>query len=357
MPKLLSIIVPSYNMEKFLPKCLGSLIVDDAELLQLLDVIVVNDGSKDRTSEIAHEFERKYPGVFQVIDKSNGHYGSCVNAALPVARGKYVRLLDADDYFDTSVFAAYLKWLKDVSERWDPDCLVSDFSYVDKNYQLKSTTHYGFPCDRVFTPNESLEYTGVNIGVHAIAHKLSILRSTGFHQTEGVPYTDTEWSFLPMFAVKSIAYFPQSVKQYLVEREGQTMSQEQLAANASKYAMVVERILREYGCARAYFTSEIDRYCKYVVLELIKWVLSIYLLGDKNGALAKDVSSKLDLALKENAPDIYEETNSVTASRLKFHYIRQWRKCGYDDSGLTFITYRLYRKVVTGIRKAVNGAH
>ena len=75
MKKLLSIIVPSYNMGAYLPKCLGSLIIEDKELLQKLDIIVVNDGSKDRTSEIANEFEAKYPGVFRVIDKANGHYG------------------------------------------------------------------------------------------------------------------------------------------------------------------------------------------------------------------------------------------------------------------------------------------
>ena len=87
MDKTLTIIVPSYNMEAYLPKCLGCLVIDDKELLQKLDIIVVNDGSKDRTSEIAHEFESRFPGVFRVIDKTNGHYGSCINAALPHVSG------------------------------------------------------------------------------------------------------------------------------------------------------------------------------------------------------------------------------------------------------------------------------
>ena len=106
--KILSIIVPSYDMEAYLPKCLGSLVVDDRELLQKLDVIVVNDGSKDRTSEIAHEFEANYRGVFRVIDKDNGHYGSCINAGLAVAAGTFVKVLDADDYYLTDNFKEYL---------------------------------------------------------------------------------------------------------------------------------------------------------------------------------------------------------------------------------------------------------
>ena len=66
--KILSIIIPSYNMEAYLPKCLKSLIISDERLFDKIDVVVVNDGSTDHTSEIAHGFE--YPGVFRVIDKS-----------------------------------------------------------------------------------------------------------------------------------------------------------------------------------------------------------------------------------------------------------------------------------------------
>lgn len=93
MDKILSIIVPSYNMEAYLPKCLGSLVIADEALLQKLDVIVVNDGSKDRTSEIAHGFETKYPGVFRVIDKPNGHYGSCITLHCLSRKGHTSRCL------------------------------------------------------------------------------------------------------------------------------------------------------------------------------------------------------------------------------------------------------------------------
>ena len=130
--KVLSVIVPSYNMEAYLPRCLGSLVVDDKALLQKLDVIVVNDGSKDRTSEIAHEFESKYPGVFRVIDKTNGHYGSCINAALPVAEGEYVKVLDADDSVDTNEFEKLLLAIsEELGKKDQADVVVSDFVNVD----------------------------------------------------------------------------------------------------------------------------------------------------------------------------------------------------------------------------------
>ena len=79
MDKLLTIIIPAYNVGKYLRKGLQSIIVKSGKRLRLLDVIVVNDGSKDETSAIAHEFADRYPGVFTVVDKSNGNYGSCVD--------------------------------------------------------------------------------------------------------------------------------------------------------------------------------------------------------------------------------------------------------------------------------------
>ena len=104
MDKILSIIVPTYNMEKYLERCLSSLIVSD-EQMAMLEVLVINDGSKDRSSEIAHGYESRYPDTFRVIDKTNGHYGSCVNRGLQEATGKYVKVLDADDWFNTENFA------------------------------------------------------------------------------------------------------------------------------------------------------------------------------------------------------------------------------------------------------------
>ena len=95
MQKLLTIIVPTYNMQDYLRHCLDSLIVSN-EWLDLLEVLVINDGSKDKSSEIGHEFEMLYPNTFVVIDKENGNYGSCINKGLEIATGKYVKVLDSD---------------------------------------------------------------------------------------------------------------------------------------------------------------------------------------------------------------------------------------------------------------------
>ena len=98
--KLLTLAIASYNMEAFLDQCLES--VTSFDIPDSLEVLVVNDGSNDRTSNIAHVYQKLRPDIVKVIDKKNGHYGSCINEALSVATGKYFRPLDADDWVNTN---------------------------------------------------------------------------------------------------------------------------------------------------------------------------------------------------------------------------------------------------------------
>ena len=94
--KLLSIIIPTYNMAELLPRCLDSLVTAQGADATL-EAVVVNDGSKDNSLAVAQDYQKRYPNIITVIDKPNGNYGSTINAALPVAKGKYVKVLDSDD--------------------------------------------------------------------------------------------------------------------------------------------------------------------------------------------------------------------------------------------------------------------
>ena len=131
MNKILSVVIPSYNMEEYLYRNVSSMMI--GEILDDLEIIIVNDGSKDRTSEIAHELQRKASQSIVVIDKENGHYGSCVNAALKIATGKYFRILDADDWMDSGEFVKFVNILKCI----DVDCIYTPFANVFFNKNRK----------------------------------------------------------------------------------------------------------------------------------------------------------------------------------------------------------------------------
>ena len=132
MDKVLSIIIPSYNMKDYIAKCVESLI---CEVLIDLDVIIVNDGSRDETLQIAQSFAQRYPDSISVINKENGNYGSCINAALKVAKGKYVKVLDADDSFNTSQLPDFVTFLKNVGT----SVVISDYVIVNEQGETTET--------------------------------------------------------------------------------------------------------------------------------------------------------------------------------------------------------------------------
>ena len=225
MDKILTIIIPSYNMECYLVRSLESLMIDSPELLRSLDVIVVNDGSTDRTSEIAHEFEEEYPGVVRVIDKPNGHYGSCINTGLALAEGLYVKILDADDWFDTPSLRFVVSTLRQfILAGENIDMVLTNLDEVNEDGKVTAAIRYSFPVDTIFGLNEVLKKCSV-LRMHAIIYRTAVLRDMKYYQTEGMLYTDGEWAAIPISKIKTISFQPCSLYKYLIGREGQSIAQ------------------------------------------------------------------------------------------------------------------------------------
>lgn len=111
--KQLSIIIPMYNAEKTIEKCLHSLLVPK-EQMQRLEVVVVDDGSSDRSAAYADRYRRKYPGSFCLVQKENGGHGFAVNAGAARCSGRYLKVLDADDWMHTDSLAEMLQLLETV---------------------------------------------------------------------------------------------------------------------------------------------------------------------------------------------------------------------------------------------------
>lgn len=117
MDKILTVVIPTYNMESYLEKCLDSVLVE--QVIGLIEVMIVNDGSKDSSLLIAKRYQNRYPGSIVVVDKKNGNYGSCLNLAFSLAKGKYIRTLDADDCFDSIELVKFIEKLCSLPENID----------------------------------------------------------------------------------------------------------------------------------------------------------------------------------------------------------------------------------------------
>lgn len=274
MGKILSLIIPSYNMEAYLPKCLGSLVVEP-ELMEKLEVLVVNDGSKDRTSAIAHEFATKYPATFQVIDKANGHYGSCINAALSKATGTYVKILDADDWFDKGQFKSFLLFL---TRNQNADVVISDVAIVNTDGTVFHS-HIGLATDRKLVM-EDLCNNPSWLSMHALSFSRELLLKMKYQQSEGIPYTDGEWSALPMLSVDTALYFPHELYMYLKGREGQSVAPAVQIKNFNCMVQVLESIVtkgqglvsQRPDVCKKYFSKWLANYLNMVCPVLLRKV-------------------------------------------------------------------------------------
>ena len=124
--KLISFTVPCYNSQSYMRKCVDSLLTggDDVE------IIIVNDGSKDDTINIANEYAEKYPSIVRVIDKENGGHGSGVNAGLRLAQGLYYKVVDSDDWLDEEALTKLIAKIKEHLEEGNvPDLYITNFIY------------------------------------------------------------------------------------------------------------------------------------------------------------------------------------------------------------------------------------
>ena len=101
--KCLTVTVPCYNSESYLERCVESLLKERDGL----EIILVDDGSTDRTGQLADQYARAYPDVVRVVHKKNGGHGSGVNAGLMLANGIYFKVVDSDDWLDEAASVSY----------------------------------------------------------------------------------------------------------------------------------------------------------------------------------------------------------------------------------------------------------
>lgn len=335
MNKILSIIIPTYNMQALLDKCLSSLILDSAEKRELLDVIVVNDGSKDRSSEIAHEYARKYPEMFSVIDKENGNYGSCINAALPHVRGKYVRILDADDSYNTTNLDEFIRILETI----DVDLVLTDFVDYLSDGNIQNRHSFCF-CPNVIFPFETIRYDTF-ISMHSVTYKTDLFQKIKYYQSEGVSYTDMEWVFHPMSVVNTVYYVQLCIYEYLMGRKGQTIDYEVILKRQEDAA---KGIFREIEVIKS--VSKDNKAYMYMDYWLKYRIESIYrenlLTRNKYYNLAE-----FDNRLKKNSSYYYDYATSIQLEikhfGKKFSLVELWRKCGSSSKFYLHWYYILYK--------------
>ena len=304
MEKLLSVVIPVYKVEKYINKCLDSLLVPMNQLT-LLDIVVINDGTPDRSADMAREYERKYPGVFRVNDQENRGHGGAWNHGTELAKGKYLFYLDSDDWFNTEDFSKLISYL----EHCDVDMVLLDRKkYYAQKDSYEDIVLVNMVPDQIYDAN-TYDWLGSGNGsnityAHNTVYRTSMMQKYLPLFCEHVMYDDIILQVMPIMAAERFIYTKLNVYHYLIGRSGQSYAPAVRAKRSEDVTTVlkqVERFIKDNRVAvpegttrRAWADFLYSAFCTYHYSELSMFSYNV----------AKKRLMEWDSYVRENYPDI-----------------------------------------------------
>lgn len=315
MSKVLSVIVAAYNVEKYLENTLSSCVLESRQLQEDYEVIVVNDGSTDETSAIARSYMQRYPDVFRVIDKINGGYGSVINEGIKAAKGKYFKLLDGDDWYDTKALEEMVQCLKQCED----DMVLTSYSTRYEVTGRREIVQYDQikEFEEVIVqdlPTAELQKLIKGIQMHGICYKTEILRKISMPITEHCFYTDNEYVIYGMAYIKTVIYYPIDLYQYRIGREGQSVS----IAGIARHIGDLEHVINDIDIFYTLMQREINCELVNYKIALIYRAYITYLLLLPSSKIRLQKIETFDNGVKEKYPDRYQwmENRKVRILRI-----------------------------------------
>ncbi len=297
MKKILTISIAAYNVEKFIHQTLDSLSIP--EVMDQLEVIIENDGSKDSTASIVQDYVDKYPQTFRLINKPNGGYGSTVNRSMTEATGKYFKLLDGDDWVDPKG----LQHLVELLENCDSDWVMSRRFDAVEGQPLKE--HIPTWAKYEGQTLRMKEYEGnFYPGIWHTTVKTELLQKLHFQLPEHTLYTDQLFIAYMMPYVDTITCDATPVYCYRQGRDEQSVSKASMIRNYKDELKVLHLLVDYYHDCPA-ITDEnrkpvLSRFKYYY-----KYGMASLLLVPKSTGMYKNIR-EIEQKAKFLTPDLYK---------------------------------------------------
>lgn len=244
--KYISFAIPCYNSEAYMDKAIESILKGGEDV----EIIIVNDGSKDRTSEIAHQYAEKYPTIIKAVDKENGGHGDAVNTGLANATGLYFKVVDSDDWVDESALMKILETLhKLVDENQMIDMLVSNYVYEKVGAKHKKVIHYQnvMPEDKIITWKDMGKFKlGQYILMHSVIYRTELLRRCKLQLPKHTFYVDCIYVYQPFPYVQTFYYLNVNFYRYFIGRDDQSVNEKNMIKRIDQQIFVTRTLIDMY---------------------------------------------------------------------------------------------------------------
>lgn len=215
----------------------------DREIMRKYEVLIIDDGSTDQTPIIAERYMKKFPYTYQLIKKENGGWGSTINMSLQLAKGKYFKVLDADDYFEKEHLEKFIQTL----ESTEADLILTAVKTMNyENGELISEEDVAMEL--------GVEYGQVYNGLrkmcmemHHCTFKTEKLKQENYRLLEKCYYTDVEYLLKSIKSVESYVAIEQVTYCYCLNRVDQSINMEQMKLRYKEHLRVIEQIVEFYN--------------------------------------------------------------------------------------------------------------
>lgn len=329
MEKTLTIVVPSYNVEMYLRQTLQSFVKES--ILPDIEVLIVDDGSKDGTAQIGKEYETRYPQSFRLISKKNGGHGSAVNKGIEECRGRYFKVVDGDDWVNTEDFVKLVDKLKSCQA----DYVVTNYFEVDNVTGDKTEKTFHMLKNDGHTPDAYRRFDDiaakVQIPMHALVIRSPILKENKIRLDEHSFYVDVEYILYPVPYVQTVAYYDMFIYMYRLAQVTQSVSMQGYQKHIQNHIDVIMHLTDFAEQYRKKTQSKESAKLEYIgkrIAQMVGDQITIYMsypAGDKS---KKQEFIAFDEKLKQKSIWIYQ------LSGLESGTLRVLRRTGFKGYGL-----------------------
>ena len=276
--KILTIAIPSYNSMDYMRNCIESLLPGGEDV----EILIVDDGSKDETPAIADEYEAKYPGIIRAIHQENGGHGEAVNAGLRNATGFFYKVVDSDDWVDAEAYQKILDFLKEAVKEEEPlDMLLSNYVYEKVGAKHKKVIQYHsiLPENRYFGWEEIGHFhASQNILMHSVIYRTELLRSFQFELPKHTFYVDNIFVYNPLPFVKKMYYVNADLYRYFIGRDDQSVNEKVMIGRIDQQIKVNKLMIDAYDLTKIKNKKLRDYMVKY--LTMMMTVSSVFLIKE-----------------------------------------------------------------------------
>lgn len=244
--KLISFAIPCYNSQEYMAHAIESILPGGDEV----EIIVVNDGSKDDTSKIGHEYADKYPNIVKVVDKENGGHGDAVNYGLENAAGKYFKVVDSDDWVDEDALQRILMVLREFEDcGMEIDMLLANYVYEKEGAARKTVISYRnvLPQEEVFSWSDVGHFRmGQYILMHSVIYRTEMLRLCQIQLPKHTFYVDNIYVYYPLPHVRKMYYMDVDFYRYYIGREDQSVNEKVMIKRIDQQIYVTKTMIDMY---------------------------------------------------------------------------------------------------------------